>query len=233
MADASQSGSVRLTYFAGHGLAEPTRWTLAAAGIQWEQVALTTHEQFQQLKDDGMLLFGQLPLLEMNGLKLTQSQSMARYVARVNGLVGKTPEEEVMVDMVCEALKDAKSPLVGLPFNPNKDEVKAALPSTLSKMCSRVEAILGNNAGFESSPSLFASGVTVADVYIAELFQELIELDPLLTVPYPRMVAVHKRVIALPGVASYLQSANRYPYPTDPAVCAAYVDNVATVLGRK
>ena len=73
-ADDDAEATVRLTYFAGWGLAEQTRWVLAATGVEWEQVALETHEEFTALRDDGSLLFRQLPLLEIDGLKLTQSQ---------------------------------------------------------------------------------------------------------------------------------------------------------------
>ncbi len=88
-------GKARLTYFRGWGLAEQVRWVLSAAGAEWEQVGLETNEQFEALKKGGRLLFGQLPLLEIDGLELVQSQAMVRHVARRAGLSGKTPAEEV------------------------------------------------------------------------------------------------------------------------------------------
>mgnify|MGYP006113700665 CR=1 FL=1 len=41
----------------------------------------------------GLTLFMQFPVLEIDGLKLTQSAAIARYVANKHGFMGKTPEE--------------------------------------------------------------------------------------------------------------------------------------------
>ena len=41
----------------------------------------------------GLTLFMQFPVLEIDGLKLTQSRAIARYVANKHGFMGKTPEE--------------------------------------------------------------------------------------------------------------------------------------------
>ena len=47
---------------------------LQQQGVKFDNVCLDTHEEFLSLKDAGDLLFGQLPLLRIDGLKLTQSQ---------------------------------------------------------------------------------------------------------------------------------------------------------------
>ena len=67
----------RLTYFEGWGLAEQARWMLAASDIAFEQVALQEHADFAALRDSGALMFRQLPLVEIDGLKLVQSQVRA------------------------------------------------------------------------------------------------------------------------------------------------------------
>ena len=94
-----------LTYFAGWGLAEQGRWCLAAGGIPFVNRALATHEEFVALRDSGELLFGQLPLLEIDGLKLVQSQAICRHVAKISGMAGKNPGEEALADMVAEAVR--------------------------------------------------------------------------------------------------------------------------------
>jgi len=225
--------AAKLTYFAGYGLAEQARWTMAAAGVEWEQVALSEHSQFLAMKESNQLLFGQLPLLEMDGLKLVQSQSMVRYVARKAGLVGKSPAEEALVDMVCEAVKDARGPVVGFCFNPDPASLQAAMPDTFKKHGPRFEAIFEQNPTFGESPGVLASGLTVADVLVGEMAHEFVEwCGEGILVPYPKIAAVRKRILALPGVAAYLASPKRYPFPKDLAVAATYVRNVQSVLGR-
>eukprot|EP00928_Gymnodinium_smaydae_P031754 TRINITY_DN23207_c0_g1_i1.p1 TRINITY_DN23207_c0_g1~~TRINITY_DN23207_c0_g1_i1.p1 ORF type:complete len:225 (+),score=47.13 TRINITY_DN23207_c0_g1_i1:49-723(+) len=223
--------AVRLTYFQGYGLAEQLRWTMAAAGIEWEQVALSQHAQFAALRDGGSLLFGQLPLLEIDGLKLTQSQAMVRYVARRAGLTGKGPAEEALVDMVCEAVKDARGPVVGYPFQ-DRRAVEAELPRHFAKLGPRFESILASNVRFAEAPGILASGLTVADVLLGELAEEMVQINGRILDPYPRLAAVRQRVLQLPGVAAYLASNRRFPFPKDDRVAREYVANVSTVLGR-
>lgn len=65
-----------------------------------------TPEQFEALKESGKLLFGQLPLLEIDGLNLTQAAAMVQYIARKHSLVGDSPQENVKCDMIFGATTD-------------------------------------------------------------------------------------------------------------------------------
>ena len=78
--------------------------------------------------------------------------------------------------------------------------------------------------------TVVASGITYADVLIAEMLEGyrhfLAEgwLDG-----FPGLKALHKRILELPGVAAYLRSDQRYPFPQGD-VGRAYVMNVQRVL---
>jgi glutathione S-transferase len=105
-----------------------TRWVLAAGGIAFENVCLSTHKEFTDLRDvEEKLLFGQMPLLEIDGLELVQSQAMVRYVAAKTGLAGKTPAEVALVDMTAEFIRDARGKLVGLAFSDDQEAHKASV----------------------------------------------------------------------------------------------------------
>ena len=81
-----------LHYFAGRGLADQVRWVLAASGIKFCQVVVDTREKFKHLNDSKMLTFGQLPLLQIDGLDLVQSQAIIRYLAGKGNLLGSSPQ---------------------------------------------------------------------------------------------------------------------------------------------
>ena len=242
-----QKTMVTLTYFHGWGLAEQTRWVLAAAEVPFENVCLDTHAQFLALKEGGNLLFGQLPLLEIDGLELVQSQAMVRYVAARGGgkLIGDTPAECALVDMVAEAVRDARGIVVGTPFASDRAEHLAKLQAVLDKYLPKFEAVLATAAataaaagGSGDGGGILASGkLCYGDVLLGELLDSLEGLRPgCTTAPdgaaYPLLGALHKKILALPGVASYLASGNRFPFPTEGPVNDAYVQNVYTVLGR-
>jgi glutathione S-transferase len=222
---------VRLTYFQGYGLAEQARWMVAAVvGDNWENVGFEAREEFLKLRDDDMLLFNQVPLLEIDGLRLVQGQAIVRYLARKGGLDGKTDVEKVVVDMVCENIKDVRGPSASLPFSDDKESVLANAVALVDKFFPRIEKLLVENNG-----KFVSSGMSVADILVAEAVHELFTdgkmVNQKVLEQYPNILAVYKNVIALPNIASYLASDKRYPFPHG-EIGVVYKANVNSVLGR-
>ena len=79
------SNAVKLHYFLGRGRAETTRWMLAINQIGFNNIPITTPEDLIELRSSGKLPFDQMPLLEINGMNLSQSSGMIRYLARIGG----------------------------------------------------------------------------------------------------------------------------------------------------
>ena len=49
---------------------------------------------------------GQLPVLEIDGIKIGQSMSIARYLANKFNLAGKTDIEKAQADMIIDCIQD-------------------------------------------------------------------------------------------------------------------------------
>eukprot|EP00613_Pedinella_sp_CCMP2098_P018910 CAMPEP_0171760510 /NCGR_PEP_ID=MMETSP0991-20121206/47512_1 /TAXON_ID=483369 /ORGANISM="non described non described, Strain CCMP2098" /LENGTH=235 /DNA_ID=CAMNT_0012363613 /DNA_START=14 /DNA_END=721 /DNA_ORIENTATION=+ len=218
----------KLTYFHGWGLAEQVRWVMAAGGVPFENVCLSTHKEFTDLRDEGKLLFGQLPLLEIDGLQLVQSQAMVRYVAAKAGLAGESPTEVAFVDMVAEGVRDARGKVVGYPFAQDLDAHLASLPAVIEKYFPRFESIL---AASKTGKVLASGDLTYADILMAECASGYETMSPGCVDAFPLLSKLTKEVFALPSVAAYLASPNRFPFPQG-ADGATYKDNVNAVLGR-
>eukprot|EP00930_Biecheleria_cincta_P073661 TRINITY_DN6093_c0_g1_i1.p1 TRINITY_DN6093_c0_g1~~TRINITY_DN6093_c0_g1_i1.p1 ORF type:complete len:281 (+),score=57.35 TRINITY_DN6093_c0_g1_i1:51-893(+) len=225
--DNDDASPVRLTYFAGYGLAEQTRWLLAAAGISWQQVALQTHEEFLALRQQGKLLFGQLPLLEIDGLRLVQSQAMLRYVAQRGNLWGSNPGESATVDMTAEGIKDARGVVVSFRFTPDQASLAAEVPSRIVKQMRALEAAVQRRA--DASLGFLPSGLSAADVLLAELVEELLNIRADAMTPYPNCAALHKQVVGLPNIQAYLKGPQRFPFPRGRGG-QIYVQNVQAEL---
>jgi glutathione S-transferase len=198
---------------------------MAACGVEFDQVALARHGEFAALRDGGALAFGQLPLLEIDGLRLVQSQAIVRYVARRGGLAGSDDAESATIDMVAEAVRDARSGLTAYPFSidgpAHAAECRAKL---LGKQLPYLEAALRRGGG-----TVVPSGLSYADVLIAEMLEGYIGLlGHGLIDELPWLKALRDRVLALDGVAKYLTSDRRYPFPRG-EVGRAYVANVNAV----
>jgi glutathione S-transferase len=230
-APSAQAARPRLHYFAGWGLAEQTRWLLAAwrGEHEFEQVVLHERSEMEALLREGRLLFRQLPLLEMDGLQIVQSQAMVRHVARAAGLAGRSAEEQTVVDMVCETVKDVRTFVLTWVFKPEAERAAHAREAAgkVAAVFPGFEALIGAKGG------VCASGLSAADVLLAECMYELrgnILPDDAFDA-YPGCSRVLAKVLALPNIQQYLASDKRFPFPAG-RVGELYVANVSTVLGR-
>jgi hypothetical protein len=178
-------------YFAGWGLAEQIRWVLAATNVEWDQVALGTHDEFVELRDVSCALaFGQLPLLEIDGMRLVQSHAIIRYVARRGGLVECDDAESVIIDMVAEAVRDARS---GLSYPFDADSCRERL---LSKQLPYLELAIRRGGG-----TIVPSGISYADVLIVEMIVGYVDmLGAKLLDDLPWLGALWDKVLSLEGI---------------------------------
>ncbi|KNC48585.1 glutathione S-transferase [Thecamonas trahens ATCC 50062] len=216
----------RLHYFEGRGLAESVRLMLAATETEFEFVPVTTHEAFLALRDSGRLLFGQLPLLEIDGLNLVQSMAMVRYLARRGHLYGATPEDAVEADMIADSIRDALRAFTSLPFARDRTAAIDAAAAAAAKYFPRFEAILERAPA--SSVYFVGAKLTYPDVTLVELTCYALEvLGHDVLDAYPCLAAHHAAMVALPGIAAYLASPQRYKLGD-----AVYVEQVNRVLGR-
>lgn len=95
--------SYKLNYFNGRGRAEITRLIFAAAGQTYTDNRVAS-EDWPALKPESPI--GQMPYLEVDGAKLPQSISIARFVARELNLAGKNSLEQAQADAIVDTLMD-------------------------------------------------------------------------------------------------------------------------------
>jgi glutathione S-transferase len=230
----------QLTYFAGRGLAERIRWCLVAAKIPYDMIVLTERAEMLKLIEDGELQFNQLPLLKLPGvnLKLVQSRSTCRFIARNYGLDGETPEEQFNCDMLSEFVIDLHlSGLIGYPFQPAEkaEEFRGVIKETFDKKLPILEkALVDGCSTFLLNKEEGCDRVRYSDLFVAELMTSYMEIfgNEILD-SYPNIKALHAKVVALPDIKAYLESPRRYPAPLcGTEVAQQYVANVNTVLGR-
>ena len=220
----------KLTYFNGWGLAEQARWMLSATGVSWSQKGLIKYEEFDTLRTTNQLLFNQLPLLEIDGLNLSQSQAIIRYLAERGNLIPSSTAEKAHVDMVSEAIRDCRGTVSGYPFSPNKENHLAEARKTLAKYFPIFEKIVNDKGG------IYVNGnVSYADILLAELIEELcfnmFDNEQILC-DYPKLQLLHSKVVAFTGIEENLSSEKRFKFPIEGKLCDEYCENVREVLGR-
>lgn len=217
-----------LYYFGGRGVADQIRWLMAASNISFKHKVIDTREKFLQMAER-QLPFGQLPLLQIDGLEIVQSQAMVRYIARRGGLYPTDPAEEVKADMLAEMVRDVVGMTLGAPFmrakgEESKQKVLETMRTNWKKFGSRFEVVLVANGG----EYLVGNSLSYADILLVHALTCYVEeCGPDVVSDMPQLVELQHKVMALPGIQSFIRSDLYFPLGDD-----AYVRQVSTVLGR-
>lgn len=164
-----------LYYFKGRGLADQVRWMLAYTGVSFAGRVVDKRARFLKLAD-AQLPFGQLPLLQIDGVELVQSQAIIRYLAKRANLMGATAKEEVICDMIAETIRDLISLCAGAPFARRRSVAEGEKHIKLMKekwlaRAQRLEIGLRANGGVY----LVGKSVTYADVLLAHVLTWFVE----------------------------------------------------------
>ena len=213
----------KLYYFKGRGRAETTRWMLAINNIDFINISLEDYNDFDNLKASGKLPFNQLPLLELDDLKLSQSSAMISFLARRGDLYGTTDAEAVGCDMLVGAVGDFNVPAMQFAFKADKDEASRDLDDSLKKFGKHFEFILTKNEG----EFLVGQKLSVADIIMGESLTSFIEFSPNCLNNYPQLKQLQEKVVSEHNMKEYLNSGNRWRLPDE-----QYVIDIARVLCR-
>ena len=116
-----------LTYFDIRGRAECIRLLLEEVGLAYEDRRITNAE-WQDLKP--RTPFGQLPLLRLGDVELSQTMAILRHLARAHGLSGNTEAERTRCDIAIEAIRDADQHLGRLVWTPGFEQNAGRSSST-------------------------------------------------------------------------------------------------------
>ena len=96
--------SYKLTYFDfDGGRAEPIRIAFHTAGVEFEDNRLSFQE-FNEMRKDTR--FNSLPVLEIDGDEVTQTNALCRYVGKMAGLYPADDVQALYCDEALDALED-------------------------------------------------------------------------------------------------------------------------------
>ncbi len=96
---------LKLSYFDFHGgRAEPARLAMHIGGIAFEDHRLS-YPEFAEFRKTTP--FGQVPTLEVDGVMVTQSDAMMRYVGKLAGLYPTDAYQALLCDEVLSVIEDA------------------------------------------------------------------------------------------------------------------------------
>ncbi|XP_007934332.1 glutathione S-transferase A2 [Orycteropus afer afer] len=208
------AGKPKLHYFNGRGRMECIRWLLAAAGVEFEEIFIEGPEDLEKLKNDGSLLFQQVPMVEIDGMKLVQTRAILNYISTKYNLYGKDMKERALIDMYTEGVADLNEMLLLLPLcPPGEKDAKIALikERTTNRYFPAFEKVLKSHG----QDYLVGNKLSKADIHLVELLYFVEELDSTLIASFPLLKALKARVSNLPTVKKFLQPGSQRKPPLD------------------
>lgn len=199
----------KLTYFDFNGgRGEPIRVALHAAGIEFEDNRISFPE-FSEMRRSAR--FNSVPVLEMDGAQVTQSNAISRYVGKLAGLYPEDSLQALYCDEVLGAVEDLNHYVVRT-FGLEGEELKQAREQLadgwLSTYLKGFSDLLARGGG-----EFFAGGqLTVADlkvlVQVSSVTSGNLDHIPadLVQRLAPSLIEHQERVTNHPIVAAYYES---------------------------
>ncbi|XP_021245518.1 glutathione S-transferase-like isoform X1 [Numida meleagris] len=217
------SGKPRLTYINGRGRMETIRWLLAAAGVEFEEIFLQTREQLLKLIKDGSLLFHQVPLVEIDGMKMVQSRAILSYIAGKYNLYGKDLKERALIDMYVEGISDLMQLILMFPFSPPEAKEKN-LASIAEKATERYFPVFEKVLKQHGQDFLVGNRFSWADVQLLEAILAVEEKVPSVLSGFPQLQAFKTKMSNMPTIKKFLQPGSPRKPPPDERYVATVME---------
>ena len=121
-----------LHYFAGNGRAVIPRAILCYAKADWTNHTFD-HDEWLKIKKSGLCEFEQVPVLEVDGRKYSQSHAITLYLAETFNLLGKDKEENYQINSLLLAVDDINMEIWKAMFNPDEAKKEELMKAALEK----------------------------------------------------------------------------------------------------
>ncbi|XP_062427100.1 glutathione S-transferase-like [Rhea pennata] len=207
-------GKPKLYYFCGRGRMESIRWLLAAAGVEFEESFLETRDDLLKLEKSGALLFQQVPMVEMDGMKMVQTRAILSYIAAKHNLYGKDLKERVLIDMYVEALMDLDELLMYHPFQP-ADKREQDLANIVDKATNRYFPVYEKVLKNHGQDFLVGNQLSKADVLLLEALLMAEECKPDILAKFPLLQSFKARISNVPTIKKFLQPGSQRKPPIE------------------
>ncbi|XP_056466208.1 glutathione S-transferase Yc-like [Gadus chalcogrammus] len=157
---------------------------LTVAEIEFDEVHLTSRDNYEKLLADGVLMYEQVPMVEIDGMHLVQTKAILKYIAEKYNLNGEDIKERAMINMYSEGLIDLMEMIMFLPLTPPAD-MKTKLEGIEAKAAGRYLPVFEKAV----SGSIFRVGgqLSCADVQLMECSLMLEERLPGILAQFPNI----------------------------------------------
>ena len=208
-----------LVYMPGRGIADSIRLLLEVGGWEWDEYHPESREDFLVVKAE--TVHGTIPYLRIHDgahLRiLEQCPAIIKYLARRAGLYPEQIDEQYRADMLCSLLCDYTVSIGFAPFADDPVEAVAKLRTDVSPryLPSLERALCDNDKG----DGFCGGDLSFVDLQAFATLSFCCDFHEDALTAHPRLEAFVDRIVALPGVVTFL--ARRYGLPDEDYVARA------------
>jgi len=201
--------TMKLTYFDfSGGRAEPARLAMHIGGIAFEDDRFAPGD-FAEVRTHTPL--GQVPVLTLDGVQVTQSDAITRYVGKLAGLYPEDDFQALLCDEAMAALEDVTIK-IGATFGLSGDALKAARDALATDTLPRYLRWLDQQLASHGGEYLADNRLTIADLKALAVLGWLNsgKLDhiptALVETVAPGLTAYAARIASTPAIVDYYAS---------------------------
>ncbi|XP_030347092.1 glutathione S-transferase isoform X1 [Strigops habroptila] len=210
----TMAGKPKLHYSNGRGRMESIRWLLATAGVEFEEQFIEKKEDLEKLRNDGYLLFQQVPMVEIDGMKMVQTRAIGSYIAAKYNLYGKDLKERAWIDMYVEGTTDLMGMIMYLPFQA-ADTKEKNLALIIERATTRYFPVYEKALKDHGQDYLVGNKLSWADIHLLEAILMAEECKPDILSAFPLLQAFKGRTSNIPTIKKFLQPGSQRKPPTD------------------
>uniref|UniRef100_A0A8C3KV31 glutathione transferase n=1 Tax=Chrysolophus pictus TaxID=9089 RepID=A0A8C3KV31_CHRPC len=208
------AGKPKLHYTRGRGKMESIRWLLAAAGVEFEEEFIEKKEDLEKLRNDGSLLFQQVPMVEIDGMKMVQTRAILCYIAGKYNLYGKDLKERAWIDMYVEGTTDLMGMIMALPFQA-ADVKEKNIALITERATTRYFPVYEKALKDHGQDYLVGNKLSWADIHLLEAILMTEELKSDILSAFPLLQAFKGRMSNVPTIKKFLQPGSQRKPPSD------------------
>lgn len=197
---------LKITYFdVDGGRAEPARLALRIGGIVFEDHRFAFSD-FAEIRKTTPL--NQVPTLQVNGVQVTQSGAITRYIGKLSGLYPDDAFQALLCDEIIDGVEDA-SIKIGTTFGLTGDALKNARTDLVNGALPKYLRWLQNQLENRSSEYFADNRLTIADlkvfVFVRGLNSGHLDHVPtnLVETVAPKLNEHMQRIAKVPAIAQY------------------------------
>uniref|UniRef100_A0A1B6LRQ1 glutathione transferase n=1 Tax=Graphocephala atropunctata TaxID=36148 RepID=A0A1B6LRQ1_9HEMI len=196
----ASDSKIKLTYFPIAGLGEPIRYMLAYLGKEYEDHRVGGKEW---LAIKPTMPWGKMPLLEMNGQKVTQSVAICRYLGKEAGLGGKDNWENLRIDEIVDVIMELLIEFGKYHYEMDekkKESLKGPLFNKTSPFyMKKIDELVKENNGYLANKKM-----SWADLYFTAVSNSLSLFNGSeITEGYPNVKRLQDKINSLPQIKAW------------------------------